>query len=479
MHRPLMKRVFAFYLLAALVLNNEAILPSEAAEGEDITTAIEKVAEKVGPAVVSIKTAMFEHAYPYNSRGELDSFDQFFEEFFGMSPRTEQRRSGLGSGVIIDKQGYILTNEHVVRGAHAITVMLSDGRSFNAELQGIDQRSDLAVIKISAPDLPVAPLGNSDQLKIGQWLIAIGNPFGHMLDDPAPTVTTGVVSALHRALPRNSRRDSDYSDLIQTDAAINPGNSGGPLVNTRGEVIGINVAIFSTSGGYQGIGFAIPVNYAKALIEQVTTGKAFQSGWIGVVVQDIDYRLAQYFGLTSREGVLALKILDQSPAQIAGIKEGDIILTLNGVKVRNSDSLIRYINNSEIGREMKLKLLRDKKEIEIPITIANRPSAEPIKKKSPPLGTTTPANRNWRGLEVQELSETAGSFATIEGRRGVIVSRVVTGSPAQMAGIKEGDIILSINKNPISTVSDYQRVTAGISGSSLLRTSRGYAVIEE
>jgi len=238
--------------------------------------------------------------------------------------------------VIIDKDGYILTNEHVVSDATQVKVKLSDGREFDAETKGVDKRIDLAVIKINAKNLPVAKLGDSDELKIGQWVLAIGNPFGFAIENPEPTVTVGVVSALGRYLPVLGRRDRGYDDFIQTDAAINPGNSGGPLVNLKGEVIGINTAIITTSGGYQGLGFAIPINKAKKVIDKLAKGEKISYGWLGVNIQDLNEDLRNYFGIKEKEGVIVLKVYKDSPAEKGGIKEGDLILSFKSQPVKTT-----------------------------------------------------------------------------------------------------------------------------------------------
>jgi serine protease Do len=246
--------------------------------------AVINVANTAGKAVVSISAERttkvstgrrFVYRSPFGESpfGEDEFFRKFFDDFFGQMPEREYKQFGLGSGVIVDPQGYILTNEHVIDGADKIKVTLPDGREFKAELKGEDPRADLAIIKINAHNLPAAAWGDSDNLRIGQWVVAIGNPFGFALQNPEPTVTAGVISALHRSIGKSVGRDRDYNDLIQTDAAINPGNSGGPLVNLKGEIVGINVAIFTTSGGYQGIGFAIPSNAAKRIMSNLIQGK--------------------------------------------------------------------------------------------------------------------------------------------------------------------------------------------------------------
>ena len=258
------------FLLSGLIIIAASAQTPSTFEGFRMEDAIINVANTTGKAVVSISTEhtakigggkRYYFSYPFGSSpGEDESFRRFFDDFFGEMPEREYKQIGLGSGVIIDQEGYILTNEHVINDADKIKVTLSDGRDFKGEVKGRDARADLAIIKINASNLPVASLGDSDNLKIGQWMAAIGNPFAFAMQNPEPTVTVGVISALHRSLGRLSSRDSDYNDLIQTDAAINPGNSGGPLVSLKGEVVGINVAIFSTTGGYEGVGFAIPIN---------------------------------------------------------------------------------------------------------------------------------------------------------------------------------------------------------------------------
>jgi len=279
-------------------------------------------------------------------------------------PRKFQQR-GQGSGFIISKDGYILINNHVVGDADLIKVKLSDGREFKAKVIGTDPQSDVAVIKIDATNLPVLRLGDSDKLEVGEWVIAIGNPFGL-----SQTVTVGVVSAKGR-----SRIGiNDYEDFIQTDAAINPGNSGGPLVNIHGEAVGMNTAIFSRSGGYMGIGFAIPINMAKAIKDQLLKKGKVTRGWLGVVIQDIDEELAKSFGLEKTEGVLIAEVSEGSPAEKAGLKQGDIILRLNGKKVDDLGELRNKIALTAPGTKVKLEVLRENKRRTIQVTIGEQPA---------------------------------------------------------------------------------------------------------
>jgi serine protease Do len=448
--------------------------------------AVIKVADTVGKAVVSISTEhtaklrggkRFYFSYPFGQEspfGEDDSFHRFFDDFFGEIPDREYKQIGLGSGVIIDPQGYILTNEHVVNEADKITVTLPDGREFKGEVKGQDYRSDLAVIKINAHNLPVAALGDSGNLKIGQWVVAIGNPFGFALQNPEPTVTAGVISAMHRSLGTVVARDRDYGDLLQTDAAINPGNSGGPLVNLKGEVVGINVAIFSTSGGYQGVGFAVPINKAKRILSRLIEGKKIVYGWLGVSVQDLTEDLAKYFGSPDKKGVLVVKVLENSPAQKAGIKESDVIKQFDNKAISNVKDLLNIVATTEVGRKLKVGLLRDKKMLFLDVEIGARPQAQDLDQISEKATTET-----WRGLEVEGLTyENKRRFRTQEDK-GVIVVEVKPNSPADEAGVNPGEVILGINKEPINNISDYQRLTRDLKGDALIRTARGYFVIKE
>jgi len=451
-------------------------------EGLKMEDAVINVANTAGKAVVSISTESttrlpqgmrrFYFGTPFEDSPFGGDFDQFFNDFFGPAPQREYKQVGLGSGVIIDGEGYILTNEHVVRNADKITVTLSDGREFKGEIKGQDARSDLAVIKVNARNLPVAALGDSDTLRIGQWVVAIGNPFGFALENPEPTVTAGVISALHRSFGRSlSRGERDYNDLIQTDAAINPGNSGGPLVNLKGEIVGINVAIFSTSGGYQGIGFAIPINNAKRILSRLIEGKKILYGWLGVTIQDLTEEMASYFGLKDTSGVLVAGLVEPGPAKKAGIKEGDIITEFNGKAVANSKALIAAVTATEIGRTVKVKVIRDKKEITLDVQIGQRPDEI----RSAPVEASLDS---WRGLIVKDASSDDVKRFGIDARRGVVVTDVEPGSSAENAGIIPGDVIIEINKEAVNNLSDYRKITEAARGDCLVRALRGYFLVK-
>lgn len=460
----------------------------------DMEDSVINVAETSGKAVVSIsaeqtRTApgfggrQFYFESPFGGGGQSpfggdDFFNRFFEDFFGGMPDSQYKQMGLGSGVIIDSQGHILTNEHVVSGADKIAVTLSDGRKFDAELKGQDPRSDLAIIKIDAKNLPLAALGDSDKVKIGQWVVAIGNPFGFAMDNPEPTVTVGVVSALHRSLGRMLSADRDYNDLIQTDAAINPGNSGGPLVNLYGEVVGINVAIFSTSGGYQGVGFAIPINSAKRIISRLIEGERIVYGWLGVTVQNLNEDLVKFFGLKSKEGVLVANVLEDGPAEKAGIKAGDLISKFDEQPIPSVKELLSAVGKAEAGKRVELSVIRDKKEMNINIIVGERPDTVEGK----PQKKETTGEGQWRGLTVDSLgagSQMPGPFMMPQEREGVLVVAVEPESPASSAGVIPGDIVTEINYQPVKNLADYQRITKAVKGDSLVLTSHGYVVVKE
>ncbi len=451
----------------------------------DFESAVEKVSGVVGKVVVSVSAERTEKiggrgirryyfGDPQESPFGDDLMRRFFEDFFGEMPEREFKQQGLGSGVVIDKEGHILTNEHVISGADKITVTLSDGREFKAEVNGMDKRSDLAVIKISGHNFPAAVLGDSDNLKIGQWVVAIGNPFGFALQNPEPTVTAGVISALHRSLGRVAA-DRDYGDLIQTDAAINPGNSGGPLVSLRGEVVGINVAIFSTTGGYQGIGFAVPSNLAKRIVARLIEGKKIEYGWLGVTVQNLDEKLADYFGIVEKKGVLVSQVLAGGPAKKAGVKEADVIVKFANTQINNVNELLKAVGGAEVGKKVKVELIRDKKTLALEVEVGARP--ESVEELSGQVSSDEGVSY-WRGLLVEEITPELASRYRLGVSEGVVVADVKQDSPADEAGLSQGDVILEINKTPIGDISTYRKVAKEASGDALLRTVRGFFVIK-
>ncbi len=455
-------------------------------EGFNIEDAVINVAGTTGKAVVSISAEQTtriqgsrRYYFGYPHRGgqspsiEDDSLRSFFDQFFPEMPDREYKQLGLGSGVIIDPEGYVLTNEHVVGNADKITVTLSDGREFKGEVKGRDQRADLAVIKISARNLPAAKLGDSDNIKIGQWVVAIGNPFGFALQNPEPTVTIGVISALHRSLGRTVLWDKDYNDLIQTDAAINPGNSGGPLVNLKGEIVGINVAIFSTSGGYQGVGFAIPANNAKRIISRLIAGKKVLYGWLGVSVQDLSDDLAKYFNLSDKNGALVVQVMEKGPAEKAGMHEGDIIIKFDNQPINNVKGLLSIVGRAEVGYKAKAVVIRGNKELSLGIEVGERPeNPEEISK------VDTGITAGWRGLGVEGLTPENIRRFGIQEKEGLVAVNIAADSPAEESGIIPGDVILEINRQSVKNVSDYEMITRELKGNALVKTARGYFLVK-
>ncbi|OCC15891.1 HtrA protease/chaperone protein [Dissulfuribacter thermophilus] len=453
----------AFYSpVSAKTLDPDIILLDRTAK------AFAKVVQKARPAVVFIKVEKTIESRgtqgPFNFMEPFDFFnDPFFERFFGPryhrpQPKRKFKQRGQGSGFIVDKRGYILTNNHVVGDADLIEVKLFDGREFKAKVVGTDPQSDVAVIKIDADDdLPVLPLGDSDKVKVGEWVIAVGNPFGL-----SETVTVGVVSAKGR----NRIGINDYEDFIQTDAAINPGNSGGPLINIRGEAIGMNTAIFSRSGGYMGIGFAIPINMAKAVMKQLIEKGKVVRGWLGVVIQEVDEDLAKSFGLEKPEGVLVAEVSEDSPAKRGGLKQGDIILQLNGQKVKDAGELRNKIALTPPGTRVRLLVLRDGEKKLLVVKIGEKP------------GETTVAGvrkgiLKKLGLSLQDLTpELAEQFGYKEGQ-GVLVSEVEPGSPAESAGIRAGYLIEEVNRIRVKTVAQCMNALRKSKHRVLLRLTDG------
>ncbi|UCG35178.1 MAG: Do family serine endopeptidase [Candidatus Omnitrophota bacterium] len=475
-----MKRllVLAFLLLIGL--------PSYVARSSDLGDATVKVASEVGKSVVSISSEVKEKMGSFRDfyfgspfeEFEGDFFSRFFEEFFGSFPEREYKRLGLGSGVIIDEEGYILTNEHVVSGASQIKVKLSDGREFDAQIKGTDKRSDLAVIKVDARNLPAARLGDSDKLQIGEWVVAVGNPFGFAIENPEPTVTVGVVSALRRYVPALGRRERSYDDLIQTDAAINPGNSGGPLVNLEGEIVGINTAIITTTGGYQGVGFAIPVNKASRVLRKLIKGEKILYGWLGVSIQDLSEDLRNYFGIKEQEGVIIVKVYKDSPAQKGGLQEGDLILRFNNEPVKTTRDLVRTVSFAEVGTTAVVRVIREGKERNVKIKIGKRPEdVEEMELEK----EEEPGEAIFRGIEVEDVTEVQKKIFRIpEGEgEGVVITYIEEDSPAQRSGLMVGDIITKVENKKIKDKKDFVSLTSKIKGDCLLKTNRGYFVLKE
>jgi serine protease Do len=348
----------------------------------------------------------------------------------------EFETKSLGSGVIINKEGYILTNNHVVENAKEIMVTLYSEKDYPAAVIGRDKRADLALIKIDAKeDLPVAPLGDSDRLRVGEWVLAIGNPFGL-----SETVTAGIVSAKGRVIGAGP-----YDDFIQTDASINPGNSGGPLFNFWGEVVGINTAIVAAG---QGIGFAIPINMAKEILPQLKEKGRVIRGWLGVTVQRITSQLAKSFGLKEERGALVSQVFKGSPAEKAGIKSGDVILEFDGKKVKDFGELSRIVAATPVGKTVPIKIFREGKMLTLQATIAELEERGEVAEA--PVQKTL-------GINVQDLTPEIARALGLEDTTGVVVVQVEKGTPADQAGISRGDVVQEVNHQPVEGVDDFYR----------------------
>ncbi|MBB5348646.1 DegQ family serine endoprotease [Desulfoprunum benzoelyticum] len=430
--------------------------PARAEAADDIalldrsSRAFVNVVKAAQPAVVNIRVEKsVERKGGFPGDGDEMFNNPFFEHFFGPQFRGPHRfqQQGQGSGFIINRDGYILTNNHVVEGADTITVRLSDEREFKAKLVGSDPQTDVAMIKIQdSGNLPTLTLGNSDALEVGEWVIAIGNPFG--LNQ---TVTVGVVSAKGR----NRVGINEYESFIQTDAAINPGNSGGPLLNTHGEVIGINSALFSRTGGYMGIGFAIPINMVKAIEDQLQKHGKVTRGWLGVAIQDVNEDLAKSFDLKQAKGILISEVQPDSPASKAEMKQGDVILRLNGAELKDVSDLRNKVALITPGTKATLTIIRSGSEKMIDVVIGEQPSG------FGKTGSGLPSQGNLEqfGLNLQDLTpELAQQLGYTAEQKGVVISAVAPGSPAEKAGLQAGYLIEEVNKVGVSNLKELQLV---------------------
>jgi serine protease Do len=423
--------------------------------------------EHLRPSVVNISTTQVVKGqrrvmprFPFPSPfGERDPFEEFFERFFGGEGQPREFRSrSLGSGFIINKEGYIVTNNHVVENATDIKVSLTDKDEYEAKVIGRDPKTDVALIKIEAKkDLPAAALGDSSKLRVGEWVVAIGNPFGL-----GHTVTAGIVSAKGRTIGAGP-----YDDFIQTDASINPGNSGGPLFNLNGEVVGINTAIIATG---QGIGFAIPINMAKELLVQLREKGRVVRGWLGVQVQRVTPELAKSFGLDRDRGALVADVMPDTPAARAGIERGDIIVEFNGRRIDEMTDLPRVVAATPPGTEVPVKLIRKGQEKVVNVKVAE------LKEERVAGGGTLEESL---GMTVQELTPEIARNLGLSDTKGVVVTNVDDGSPADEAGIRRGDVILEMNQRKVESLRDYRAALGRVSGadSLLLLIRRGNNVL--
>jgi serine protease Do len=450
----LISRAIAFLVLGMLFLTFTARLASADEDTEFLSRsskAFTSVVKKVMPAVVHIRVEK-----TVKNTGGLGGDDfynnPFFEQFFGpqfrMQPR-QFKQQGQGSGFIISKDGQILTNNHVIEGADTITVILSDKKEVKAKLIGADPHTDIALLKIDDGDnLPVVPLGDSDALEVGEWVIAIGNPFGL-----SQTVTVGVVSAKGR----DKVGINDYENFIQTDAAINPGNSGGPLLNIHGEVIGINSALYTRTGGYMGIGFAIPINMVKTVEAQLkATGKVTR-GWIGVAIQSVDENLAKSFNLPKAEGILVSEVQQGSPADKAGLKRGDVILRLNNKPLDDVNDLRNQISLLPPRSKAALQIIREGKTQDIEITVGEQPDNLGKVAK----GAEDTASLKQFGLAMQNLTPGLADQLGYKQDQGIIIKGVEPGSAAALAGLRPGLLVEEVNRERVRNLQELDKVLKG------------------
>lgn len=407
--------------------------------------------EESAPAVVNISTVQALGSERDSQFGQFnmpdaedmpDIFRHFFRNLPDMEPRSKRAPQSLGSGFIISEDGYVLTNNHVVQGAERVLVRLNDRRELEATIVGTDERSDVALLKIDAEDLPVVKVGNARDLKVGEWVLAIGSPFGF-----DHTVTAGIVSAKERALANET-----YVPFIQTDVAINPGNSGGPLFNLDGDVVGINSQIYTRSGGFMGLSFAIPIDVAMDVAEQLKSQGHVSRGWLGVIIQEVNRDLAESFGLDKPAGALVAKVLPDSPAQAAGVLEGDVITSFNGRSIALSSDLPHMVGRVKPGTEVKMDVIRDSERRSIDVVVGLLPNE---KETVAGISAPEPASSNRLGLKIEPLSDNYREKWNI--RSGVVVAEVVDGAGAR-AGVVAGDVITMIDGKQIETVEQFGRV---------------------
>jgi serine protease Do len=422
---------------------------------DEISDAFEEAANKVSDSVVPI---FAEQVVQSQGQGSPDDpfrqffGDDFFKRFFGAPPQAQKRTvHSLGSGVIISQNGHILTNHHVVAGADKLTVILADKKKYEAKIVGTDPLTDVAVIKIEAQDLPAAALGDSDAVQVGQWVIAVGNPFQLLR-----TVTHGIISAKGRS----SVGLAAYEDFIQTDAPINPGNSGGALADLDGKVIGINAAISSPTGGNVGLGFAIPINMARAIMAELLSKGRVIRGYLGLTAQDIDDSLVKPLKLKDAKGALVSDVTPASPADRAKIKPGDVIVAFDGKEVETSSDIHNWAAKTAPGTSVKIVLLRNGERLEVDAIMGERPSEKSEAKPARPGEPKGPAAEKL-GLSVQTLTPDIARQLGYGNDKGVVITDVVPGGPADDAALQRGDLIKEVNRSPIGTAQDFEAAVRG------------------
>ena len=432
------KRILIAVFIVAL-----AALPAAAAT-RMIPATFSELAEMVKPGVVNIQTTknvqgggrVFRHFFgtPFGGR---DGFNDFFNQF--QDPRQQRKEQSLGSGFIISKDGYIVTNNHVIKDADEIKVILHDNSEYDAKIIGTDPMTDLALIKIDGKDLQPLKFGSSEEAAVGSWVLAVGSPFG--LEQ---TVTAGIISAKGRIIG-----SGPYDDFIQTDASINPGNSGGPLLNMDGEVIGINTAIIRSG---QGIGFAIPSDMAMGIIDQLTENKQVSRGWMGVAIQPITKELADYYGIKEKSGVLVAKVFEDDPAEKAGIEPGDVIVEINGKEIKNPRDLTVTIANLKVKETVSVTVIRDGREKEFKVKLAKRPTGG-----SEALGSGQAYDTF--GFKYKNMdANLANRLGYPEGTQGLVVVEIKEGSQADRSGVRPGDLLVELNRKRVTSADDYEKI---------------------
>ena len=438
-------KLFVVSLILTISASAFSSWPQRDAEGRELPS-LAPMLEKINPAVVNIST--------FTDRKEHNPLlsDPFFRHFFNMpQERAPSRRSqSAGSGVIVDAdKGTVVTNFHVIDGADQIKVSLNDGRTFDAKLVGSDPEVDIAILDIDGKDLQELTMADSDSARVGDFVVAIGNPFGL-----GQTVTTGVVSAIGRS----GLGIEGYENFIQTDASINPGNSGGALVNLAGELVGINTAIIAPAGGNVGIGFAIPTNMARHSLDQILDHGEVKRGQLGVIIQDLTPDLAEAFNMQDRSGVLVSEVQSGSAAESAGIQPGDVIIALDNKAMRSTSQLRNAVGFRRVGEKVKIKLVRDGKEKLITAKIGERPG-EAL--------ASTKLNKYLDGASLTDHRDP----------KGVLVENILPGSPAGSSGLQRGDIIVGVNHSAVTTIGELKQAVQGQAGQVLLRILRGNAAL--
>jgi len=457
----------------------ETLLTSEESSAEETVSvpggvielqeAFANVAQAVKPSVVNISAVqILKMEAPYYEFYFGDPFQDFFDEFFGR-PRAERpapkkreierKAEATGSGVIIDPEGYVLTNYHVVAGAEDIKVTLSDGeeKKYDGKVIGKDSRSDLAVIKIESKEkFPAAKLGDSDKIRVGDWAIAIGSPFGLQ-----QTVTVGVISAKRQSLYVEGK---EYREMIQTDASINRGNSGGPLVNIKGEVVGINTAIYAPTGVFAGVGFAIPINSAKEILSDLIEKGRVVRGWLGIEIREVDEVIAKQFNLPSKQGVLVNRAMEGSAAEKGGMQRGDVIIKFGDHKVESARDLQEVVARTKPGKKVKVVVIKDKKEVPLTIKLGEMPEpGEETKVGKEEKGKEKEGEfEEWLGMKVETLTPALAGEYGIEDKQGVVIVKIEVASKAEEIGLVEGDLIKNVNRQATPNLTEFKKVIRGV-----------------